>query len=141
MTARERRFHWVLVSAVLIVALVVVARVTYDALASPVRPTPLVGSPSDEQPRARTGHGRYNRRLEQILHREVSRAERNERRLLSGRRAMRRALGTSPIGNHWLEARSCASTSTKASWRDGGLPYFGGLQFDLDFRRPTAATT
>ena len=30
-----------LVTAVLIVALVVVARVTYDALASPVRPTPL----------------------------------------------------------------------------------------------------
>ena len=47
----------------------------------------------------------YNRRLERIVHREVSRAERHERTIVRERRAVRRALGTSPLGNHWLEDR------------------------------------
>ena len=89
------------VIAALSISTAVVLCTIVDALASPVRPTPLtVDQDNPELERARA----YNRRLERILHREVSRAERNERRLLSGRRAMRRALGTSPIGNHRLEA-------------------------------------
>ena len=48
---------------------------------------------------------------------------------------MRRALGTSPIGNHWLEAAFLCIHQHEGSWRDQGLPYFGGLQMDLDFQR------
>ena len=86
-----------------------------DALASPVRPTPLtIDQDNPELERARA----YNRRLEKILHREVSRAERNERRLrpAAGQRAgpwaphLSATTGSRP--------RSCASTSTKGQWRD-----------------------
>jgi hypothetical protein len=77
----------------------------------------------------------YNRRLEKIVHREVSRAERYERLVARTRQAARRALGTSPIGNHPLESAFLCIHGFEGSWRDRGDPYWGGLQMDWDFMR------
>jgi hypothetical protein len=78
---------------------------------------------------------RYSRRLERIVHRQVSRAERNERALARAGRAHRLALGSSPLGNHWLETAFLCIKSFEGRWADRGAPYWGGLQMDLDFQR------
>ena len=65
----------------------------------------------------------------------MSRAERNERLVRRTRQAARRALGTSPIGNHRLESAFLCIHHHEGKWTDPGLPYFGGLQMDLDFMR------
>jgi hypothetical protein len=78
---------------------------------------------------------RYARRLERIVHRQVSRAERLERSVARTRRVARRALGTSPIGNHWLESAFLCIRGFEGGWRDPAAPYWGGLQMDLDFQR------
>lgn len=86
-------------------------------------------TPSPDLDKAR----RYNRKLEAIIYREVSRAERNERRLARARWSFRRALGTSPLGNHWLEDAFNCIHRYEGSWTDPGAPYYGGLQFDRSF--------
>jgi hypothetical protein len=78
---------------------------------------------------------RYNRKLERLLHREVSRAERNERILRRSRTRIRRVLGTSPLGNHWLENAFLCVKSYEGRWNDRGDPYWGGLQMDWSFMR------
>ena len=40
-----------------------------------------------------------------------------------------------PFGQHWLENAFQCIHQHEGVWRDGGLPYFGGLQMDLDFQR------
>lgn len=120
-------------AAALLLAVAVVAWTVVDALAAPVRPTPLTIAQDDraDLERARA----YNRRLEKILYREITRAERNERTIRRERHVMRRALGTSPVGGHWLERAFLCIHQHEGAWQDQGLPYFGGLQMDLDFQR------
>ena len=129
--ARERRFHWVLVSAVLIVALVVVVRVTYDALASPVRPTPLQVTPDD---RARTGHGRTTASSNGSCTGRCPGP--NATNGASCPAAGQCAEPWAPHLSATTGSRLPSSAFTaRRQWTDGGLPYFGGLQMDLDFQR------
>jgi hypothetical protein len=124
----------VLFVAVVVILLAIVF-IVVDAVSGevgpPASPTAREQQLQAERDRAR----RYADRLERILQREVSRAELLERAVRRTRHAARRALGTSPIGNHWLEDAFQCIHRFEGSWTDGGLPYFGGLQLDLDFQR------
>ena len=133
MSRREHRFYVLLAVALLVVAAIAVTRTLVDAVASPITPRPIMIALDDRAQLERAR--RYNRRLEKIVYREVSRAERHERTLARERQATRKALGTSPLGGHWLERAFLCIHEHEGSWRDQGLPYFGGLQMDLDFQR------
>ena len=89
-------------------------------------------TPSPELARARA----YNRKLERILYRQVTRAEQNERKLRRARWTFRRALGTSPLGNHWLEDAFNCIHRYEGGWGAAtGNGYYGGLQMDYSFMR------
>ena len=131
---RERRFYTLLTIAALVVAAVVVTRLIVDAVAAPVTPRALVIALDD---RAKLEKARaYNRSL--------------ERESCTGRCPGPNGSNGPSAGNArrcaapWAPARSVrtgsrsrssACIATKATWTDPGLPYFGGLQFDLDFQR------
>jgi hypothetical protein len=124
----------VLAFAVLVVVvaiLTILIRLAADAFAAAPPTQPETQAALD---RAR----RYSRRLERVVAREVSRAERNERRLRRARLNFRRALGTSPIGNHWLEtAFQCIYRYEHGAGGWGtatGNGYEGGLQMDRSFQ-------
>ena len=97
----------------------------------PPSPTPGELQAKAERDKAR----RYARRLEQVLHRQVSRAERNERTIKRERHATRLALRQSPFGGHWLERAFLCIHQHEGSWQDPGSPFWGGLQMDLSFQR------
>jgi Transglycosylase-like domain len=79
---------------------------------------------------------RYIDYLERSVHRLATRAERNERRLKRARFVFRRSLGTSPLGNHWLEDAFQCIHRYEAGWGAAtGNGYYGGLQFDMNFQR------
>jgi hypothetical protein len=124
----------VLFFAVVVILLALVF-IVVDAVSGevgpPASPTPREQELQAERDRAR----RYADRLEKIVQREVSRAELLERSQRRTRHAARKALGTSPIGNHYLESAFLCVHQHEGSWTDPGLPYFGGLQLDLDFQR------
>jgi hypothetical protein len=143
---REDKVLFAAVLVVVFVVLVLVLRIVVDALAAAEPSATPAGAEiisSDEGHLARSAPAdpelararAYNRRLERIVHREVSRAERNERLIARTRQAARRALGTSPIGNHPLESAFLCIHGFEGSWRDRGDPYWGGLQMDWDFMR------
>jgi len=143
----SRRFPGgpVLFLAVLVVVLVVliaVLRLAAEAFGAGhgARGDPATGlnvavpgeTPGPELARARA----YNRKLERILYRQVTRAERNERRLRRARFVFRRSLGTSPLGNHWLEDAFQCIHRYEAGWgAQTGNGYYGGLQMDRSFMR------
>ena len=78
---------------------------------------------------------RYIDYLERAVHRQATRAERNERKLAHARVVFRRSLGTSPLGNHWLEDAFTCIHHHEGRWTDSGDPYWGGLQMDWSFMR------
>jgi hypothetical protein len=124
----------VLFFAVLVILLALVF-VVVDAVSGEVGPPASPTAREQELQAQRDRARRYADRLERIVHREVSRAELRERQVRRTRHAARKALGTSPIGGHWIERAFLCIHEHEGSWRDGGLPYFGGLQMDLDFQR------
>jgi hypothetical protein len=124
----------VLFVAVLVILLALVF-VVVDAVSGEVGPPASPTAREQELQAQRDRARRYADRLERIVHREASRAERNERHVRRTRQLARRALDASPIGGHRIERAFLCIHEHEASWRDGGLPYFGGLQMDLDFQR------
>jgi hypothetical protein len=123
------------VLGILIALVFVVVDAVSGEVGPPASPTPREVELQAQRDRAR----RYADRLERILRREISRAEKHERALSLSRsknaRDFRRALGTSPIGNHWLESAFQCIHQHEGRWSDPGYPYYGGLQMDLDFQR------
>jgi Transglycosylase-like domain len=108
--------------------------------------TPPAGPPTQREldlARERDQARRYADRLERVVQRQATRAEKNERRLRRARWTFRRALGTSPIGNHWLEsAFQCIYRYERGpgGWGTAtGNGYEGGLQFDRSFQRSHGA--
>jgi hypothetical protein len=97
----------------------------------PPPPTPGELQAKAERDKAR----RYARRLEQVVHRQATRAERNERTIKLERHATREALRSSPYGGHWLERAFLCIHEHEGAWQDSGAPYWGGLQMDLSFQR------
>jgi Transglycosylase-like domain len=98
----------------------------------PTPPTPGELQAKAERDKAR----RYARRLEKVVHRQATRAERNERTIKRQRHATRRALRQSPHGGHWLERAFLCIHQHEGSWGAAtGNGYYGGLQFDLSFQR------
>lgn len=135
----RRRSVALLALAVAVVAavLILLLRLVVDVASAEPAPPP---TPEELQAKAeRDKARRYARRLESVVHRQVTRAERNERRLKRARWTFRRALGTSPIGNHWLESAFECIHRYEGSWSDSGDPYWGGLQMDWSFMRAYGA--
>jgi hypothetical protein len=130
-----KRYGPVLTLALAVVVLAALVLLVRLAVASS-RPQGAARPPQAEPVEAKLARSRrYARRLERIVRREVTRAERNERSLRRARHNFTRALGTSPFGTHPLEVGFLCIHRYEGSWRDPGLPYFGGLQMDLDFQR------
>jgi hypothetical protein len=133
---------FIAILVIVFVFLVLVLRIVADALAvgsatpAGADAPPHLGRSAPAQDPELERARRYNRRLERIVHREVSRAERNERLVARTRQAARRALGTSPIGGSRIERAFLCIHEHEGSWRAAtGNGYYGGLQFDLDFQR------
>jgi Transglycosylase-like domain len=140
----EDRVLFVAILVVVLVVLWFVIKIVADALAAAPPSAASVGADAPphlgraaptqdpELERAR----RYSRRLERVVHRLATRAERHERTIKLPRRATRHALGTSPIGGHWIERAFLCIHEHEGSWRAAtGNGYYGGLQRDLDFQR------
>ena len=115
-------------SAVVVLLAVVVGASADEPPPPPTAPELRLKS---ERDRAR----RYADRLEHVVYRQATRAERNERRLAHARVVFRRSLGTSPLGNHWLEDAFTCIHLHEGRWSDSGDPYWGGLQMDRSFMR------
>jgi Transglycosylase-like domain len=135
---RRSRLGPVLFGAVLVILLVIVALLVDAAASDPsLRVSSTAETSPEESLRIQLDRAqRYNRRLERILQREVSRAERLERVVHRTRHAARRALGTSPLGDHYLEDAFECLHHFEGGWRAAtGNGYYGGLQMDWDFQR------
>jgi Transglycosylase-like domain len=130
---------FVAVSAILLVGVGMVVSCAANAQEPPGPPTQRELDLARERDRAK----RYADRLERVVQRQTTRAEKNERRLRRARWTFERSLGTSPIGNHWLEsAFQCIYRYERGpgGWGTAtGNGYEGGLQFDRSFQRSHGA--
>jgi Transglycosylase-like domain len=116
--------------------LIAIVFIVVDAVSGEVGPPASPTAREQELQAQRDRAKRYADRLEKIVHREVSRAELLERAVRRTRHAARRALGTSPLGDHYLEDAFQCIHHFEGSWRAAtGNGYYGGLQMDLDFQR------
>jgi Transglycosylase-like domain len=116
--------------------LIAIVFIVVDAVSGEVGPPASPTAREQELQAQRDRARRYADRLERIVQREVSRAERNERHVRRTRQAARKALGTSPLGDHYLEDAFECVHHFEGGWNAAtGNGYWGGLQFDLDFQR------